>query len=65
MYEEKQKHGRVFMTRAEALLRNAQFRTKTNKNKRGGVVFYVNDELDCKEIKKACIKWDIWGLESC
>lgn len=24
-----------------------------DKNKRGGVVFYVNDELGCKEVKKA------------
>lgn len=40
------------MTRAEALLSNAQLRTKTNKNKRGDVVFYVNDELHCKEVKK-------------
>lgn len=41
------------MTRAEALLGNTQFSTKTNKNKRGGAVFYVNDELACKEVKRA------------
>lgn len=53
------------MTRAEALLRNARFRTKANKNERGGVVFYVNDKPGCKEVKKAKLKQDIWGLESC
>lgn len=53
------------MTKAEALLRNAQFMTKTNKNKRGGVVFYVNDELGCKGVKKAQIEQDIWGLKLC
>lgn len=56
MYEGKQKLGPVFVSRADALLRYAQFRRKRNKSKGGGVVFYVNDELACEEIQNSVDK---------
>lgn len=56
MYYGKQKLGPVFVTRADALLRYVQFRKKRNKSKGGGVVFYVNDELGCEEIKNSVDK---------
>jgi len=60
MYWEKQKQGPVFVTRAEALLRYAQ--EKRNKNKGGGAVFYVNDELGCEEIKNSIDETEYLGF---
>lgn len=33
-----------------------------NKNKGGGVVFYVNDELGCEEIKNSIDKTEYLGV---
>lgn len=34
---------------------------KRNKNKRGGVVFYVNDEVGCEEVQNSVDKTEYLG----